>query len=171
MEATVRYIPTDNVIVDGRDYTTGNKPALCFRGKKYAVGIINDEDSVHTVMLTLRDHDKSRLVMLQEEEYPVYKFISHIERIAQQKPIDTESLRLIQQWPNTPEDFGLEMPEDEPPKPIKHVKKVKGKNCIALIAEEMGVAATKIRKFLRSQGFKAPYEDETKIRTALKGYK
>lgn len=173
METTVRYIPTQNVVVDGHDYTVGNKPALCFRGKKYAVGIINAEEGIHPVMLTLRDHDLSRLVMLQEEEYPVYKFIAHIQRMAETKPIDPEALRLISQWPNTPEDFGDPViTEEEPAKPAKIMgPRFKKPNCIAVISQEMGVAATKIRKFLRSQGMKAPYEDEKKIRSALKGYK
>tara|TARA_R110002126_G_scaffold113430_1_gene251945 strand:+ start:228 stop:719 length:492 start_codon:yes stop_codon:yes gene_type:complete len=163
VEATVRSIHTERC--------SGCKPALCFRGKEYALGIINSEEGIISVRLDLRDHDRSAILNLGEEEYPVYKFISHIERIMQRKPISEECLTLIRQWPNTPEDFGIPVIEDEPTdKPIIK-RKSPGKNCIATIAEEMGLATTKIRKYLRGQGMKAPYEDETKIRTVLKDYK
>lgn len=171
MEATVRSIPTETGMVDNREFAVGNKPALCFRGKKYALGIINAEDGIVPVRLDLRTHDKSPILHLGEEEYPVYKFISHIERIMRSKPISEEALALIKQWPNNPEDFGDAIIPDVPSdKPIIK-RKPKGKNCIAIIAEEMGLAGTKIRKFLRGQGMKAPYEDESKIRTVLKDYK
>jgi len=172
VEATVRSIPTETAVVDNRSFAVGNKPALCFRGKEYALGIINSEEGIIPVRLDLRTHDKSPILHLGEEEYPVYKFISHIERIMQTKPISDEALALIQQWPNNPADFGDAIIPDEPiTQPITKKRKPKQKNCIAAIADEMGLAATKIRKFLRSQGMRAPYEDEKKIRTALKSYK
>ena len=171
MEASVRCIPTQVGVVDGESFATGAKPALCFRGKTYALGIINDEDMIHPVTLTLYDHDKSPLLMYGVEEYPVTKFISHMERIMEKKPITDEALQLIRTWPNNPEDFGDEVIPDDPEVKPRKIKKVKPSNCIATIAEEMGIAATKIRKFLRGQGFGAPYENEQKIRTALKNYK
>lgn len=171
MEASVRYIPMETAVVDGQTFQVGEKPALCFRGKDYAIGIINDQEGIIPVTLTLRDHDTSRMVMYGTEEYPVGKFISHLERIMQEKPISNEALKLILQWPNNPEDFNSG-PTVEP-QPVKtKTKKTPGqKTLIAVISEEMGVAATKIRKFLRKNGFHAPYEDEQKIRHALKSFK
>lgn len=174
MEASVRYIPTDMAVVDNKPYQIGNKPALCFRGKTYALGIVSEEDSINLVTLTLYDHDKSPLVQYGiQEEYPVGKFISHMERIMADKPITPEALELMKQWPNNPEDFGDPVVPDDPGPTlrIRRTKKTKLLNCIALISGEMGIAATKIRKFLRSKGFNAPYENEKKIRTALKNYK
>ncbi len=170
MEATVRCIPTQIARVDNREIATGGKPALCFRGKTYALGIINDEDMICTMTLSLMDHDKSPLVMYGVEEYPVTKFISHMERIMQEKPISEEALALIRAWPNNPEDFGDKSIPDSPQAPRKPTKK-KGPNIIAVISTELKVTSTKIRKFLRTKGFSAPYGDETKIRKALKNYK
>lgn len=174
MEATVRYIPIETAVVDNRTFQVGNKPALCFRGKEYALGIVNADEGILPVRLDLRTHDSSPLVLInnRKDEYPVVKFISHLERIMKEKPISSEALSLIRQWPNNPEDFGDPIIEDEPEviRPAKSIKKIKKKNCIAVLAEEMKIPATKIRKFLRGKGFKAPYEDEKKIRIALKGY-
>ena len=170
MEATVRSIATQSAIVDGTEFATGAKPALCFRGKTYALGIINDDQEIHSVKISLREHDQAPLLMYGVEEYPVTKFISHMERILQTKPITCDALALIRQWPNTPADFGDPIIEDEPvvarkPKPKKQA------NCLVLIATEIGIPTTRIRKFLRSAGFTAPYDNEKKIRKALKSYK
>lgn len=169
VETTVRCIPTQTAMVDGREFSTGGKPALCFRGKTYALGIINDEDMIHPITLTLREHDKAPLVMYGVEEYPVPKFITHMERIMQNKPISDEALALIRTWPNNPEDFGDEVIPDEPTVTRKPKKK-KGPNIIATISSEIEIPSTKIRKFLRGQGMNAPYTDEKKIRKALKDY-
>jgi hypothetical protein len=103
------------------------------------------------------------------EEYPVTKFISHIDRIMENKPISDEALALIRAWPNNPEDFGDEPISDFPEVSRKPIKK-KGPNIIATISVEMKIPSTKIRKFLRTQGFSAPYDNEKKIRKALKDY-
>jgi hypothetical protein len=155
--------------VDNRDLAVGNKPALCFRGKTYALGIVNEDEMICTLTLSLRDHDKSPLVMYGVEEYPVTKFISHIDRIMENKPISDEALALIRAWPNNPEDFGDEPISDFPEVSRKPIKK-KGPNIIATISVEMKIPSTKIRKFLRTQGFSAPYDNEKKIRKALKDY-
>ena len=164
VEATVRSIWTKQ--------QHGQKPALCFRGKTHALGIINDEDMIHGVELSLRDHDVAPLLQYGAEEYPVYKFITHIERIMESKPISPEALQLIRQWPNNAEDFGLDpIPDDEEPTITRKPIKPKGPNIIGVIASEMTLPPTKIRKFLRNLGFCAPYDNESKIRAALKKYK
>ncbi|HUW45116.1 MAG TPA: hypothetical protein VMW50_04895 [Dehalococcoidia bacterium] len=175
MEASVRYIPTDISVHEGRQIASGNKPALCFRGKTYAIGIVNEQEGVFPVRLDLRIHDESPLVTFGKttEEYPVSRFITHIERIMQEKPISDEALQLIKDWPNNPEDFGDQKIEDEgmPSEPVAKSKRVAQKvkaNCIAIIAIEAGISPSKIRKYLRSQGMHAPYEDEPKIRKLLK---
>jgi len=142
---------------------------LCFRGKTYALGIINDEEEIHSITLTLRDHDKCPILMYGIEEYPVTKFISHMERIMEGKSISTEALALMRQWPNNPEDFGDE-PIPDKPTVAKKPQKEKGPNIIAIISADLEIPSTKIRKFLRTQGFSAPYTDEIKIRKALRNY-
>jgi len=175
VEASVRYIPTDITTHEGREVASGNKPALCFRGKTYAIGIVNEQEGVLPIRLNLRIHDESPLVTFgrSSEEYPVSRFISHIERIMLQKPISDEALELIKQWPNNPEDFGDPVISDEEEtKPVikkaPTSKKISKANCIAAIAAEAGVSPSKIRKYLRSQGMHAPYEDMSKIRKLLK---
>lgn len=173
METTVRYIPTEVAVVDGRSLVTGNKPALCFRGKTHALGIVNDETGIIPVELSLRDHDESPLVLINNraDEYPVSKFITHLTRIMAEKPISPEALRLIKDWPNNGEDFDSEKIEyDEPV--IKHFAKKKPKTtCIASLATEYKISPQKVRKFLRSKGLHAPYVDEKKIRSIMKTFK
>ena len=162
MEATVRSIWTKQ--------QHGQKPALCFRGKTHALGIINDDDMIHAVTLSFRDHDMAPILKLGPEEYPVYKFISHIERIMENKLISSEALALIRQWPNNAEDFGQDpIPDEEPTTTTRPVKQ-KGPNIVGAIAAELKVPPTKIRKYLRNHGFCAPYTDEKKIRAACKNY-
>lgn len=166
MEATVRSIATETCRVDHRTIRTGDKPALCFRGSTYALGVINAEDAIRTVTLTLEEVEEAPLIKYGVEEYPVSKFIAHIERIMESKPISDEALQLIRAWPNNPTDFGDEVIVDSPSK-LKLGKTV-STNCIMGIASELKIPATKIRKFLRGRGFSAPYDNATKIREALK---
>ena len=171
MEATVRYIPTQISRVDGRDIATGSKPALCFKGKSYALGVINDEEEIHTVTLDLRDFDKLRLLMHGSEEYPVKKFISHMERIMRNKPISSEALRLMKDWPNNPRDFGDEKIQDDVSIVQRKSEVQISQNCIPVIAGEHKTTPQKVRKFLRSKGLSAPYHNEEKIRKLMKDYK
>ena len=174
MEATVRYIATDISVVDGRTYAVGNKPALCFRGETYALGIVNEPDMVCTIQLDLRDHDKSPLVRYgAEAEYPVGRYITHLERLIESKPISPDALQLLKQWPNCPADFGDPIFSDEeldPPTPRQPPKPRKA-NCIPALASEHKTTPQKIRKFLRSQGLRAPYDNEKEIRAIMENYK
>jgi len=173
VEATVRSIPTEVAVVDGQTFATGGKPALCFRGKTYALGIINDQESICTVTLSLLDYDKAPLIRYgAEAEYPVGRFIHHMERIMQTKSISEEAKQLILDWPNVPEDFGMpSIANHEPEKtspPKSRLRTIKKANCIPTLAREYQTTPQKIRKFLRSQGMSAPYDNEKEIRKAMK---
>lgn len=172
METTVRYIPMETTVVDGRSYSVGNKIALCFRGKTHALGIINSEEGIVSVELDLRDHDQSPLVYINNrtDEYPVSKFITHLQRIMQDKPISGECLKLIQDWPNNGEDFSCDPTPDWDDLPTVVRKKIKKKNCIPALAKEFETTPQKVRKYLRSQGMHAPYDNEEKIRELMKGF-
>ena len=178
MEATVRRIPTQIAVIDGEELATGAKPALCFRGKTYALGVVNDQESICTVTLSLRDYDKAPLVRYGTEpdsEYPVSRFISHMERISVDKPISDEAMFLLKQWPNLPADFGDEIipdddEEEKPPRPSRRLTRSKRQNCIRAVAIELKTTPQKIRKFLRSQGMRAPYDNEKEIRKLLRKY-
>ncbi len=173
MEATVRYIPDQTAVVDGRTFATGNKPALCFRGETHALGIINDSEQICTVRLRLEEYERAPLVRYGVEEYPVAKFISHIERIMREKPISPEALQLVKHWPNNPRDFGdpiVAEVESEPSPKAQRLETIKKINCIPVLAREFETTPQKIRKFLRSQGMTAPYDQETQIRELMKTY-
>ena len=173
METTVRYIPSETAVVEGKTYSVGNKIALCFRGKTHAVGIINSEEGVIPVEMDLRAHDQSPLVYINNrtDEYPVSKFITHLQRITQDKPISPECLKLIQNWPNNGEDFDSEPVPDWENRPIitRRKKKVKS-NCIPAVATEHHTTSQKVRKFLRSKGLHAPYDNEDKIRSLMQDF-
>lgn len=167
MEATVRSIATETCRVEHQVIQTGNKPALCFQGETYALGVINDEESIHTVTLTLEEVEEAPLLTYDREEYPVGKFIAHMERIMEDKPISDEALELIRNWPNNPPDFGDEIIADPKPMSKSKLGKTVSQNCIMQIAAELNIPATKLRKILRSKGFSAPYDNAPKIREAL----
>ncbi|WP_455363550.1 hypothetical protein [[Eubacterium] cellulosolvens] len=172
MEATVRYIPIEIGVSDGQEFAVGNKPALCFRGKEYALGIVNGEEGIIPVRLTLRQHDESPLILINNrtDEYPVSKFIAHLQRIMVDKPIAEEALKLISNWPNNGEDFNSEPIPDHPVITAIKRAKVQKSNCIPVVAKEYETTPQKIRKYLRSRGMHAPYDNETEIRSIMKTF-
>jgi hypothetical protein len=172
VETTVRYIPIDTAVVDGRTYAVGNKIALCFRGKSHALGIINAEEAIVPIRLDLRNHDLSPLVYINNrtEEYPVSRFIAHLQRIMLEKPIAEEALRLISNWPNNGEDFDSELIPDHPVVAAIRRTKVQKVNCIPVVAKEFETTPQKVRKYLRSKGMHAPYDNETEIRSIMKTF-
>jgi hypothetical protein len=175
VEATVRYIPIETAVVQGKTYSTGNKPALCFRSETKAFGIVNQDDGIIPIELSLRDHDQSPLVMINNraDEYPVVKFITHLQRIIaeQNKPISSEALRLISEWPNNPADFDSEPLDPDYHPVVRALKSSKKKsNCIPSVAKDFKTTPQKVRKFLRKNGMHAPYADEKKIRELMKEF-
>lgn len=179
METSVRYIPTQSCEIgqgaEKRTIKTTEKPALCFRGKTYALGIISDDEKIHPVRMTIPEYERSPVVKYGRDEYPVQKYITHLERIMQVKPITTEALRLILEWPNLPEDFEQLAKKNKPvpttSSPVRAPKKQRQPNCIPTIAKELKTIPQKVRKFLRQQGLSAPYDDEKAIRKLMANFK
>lgn len=164
MEYSVRYIP----IAYARGQPVGEKPSLCARDEKHAIGIVNLDCVYCAVKLDLKTHDKSRFVLFGHngEEYPVHRFVARIENSP--NPKEAEVQQLLAQYHNPK----LKNPEkaagSEERKPSK--KRMTGSRIIKNLEQELGVPATKIRKFLRSKGLNAPYTNEKNIRAAIQEF-
>ena len=160
MELSVRYILLDH-------HSAASKPALCFRGDSYAIGIINEPEEYRTHRLDLEEYENCKLVMYDKEEYPVSRYVALLE--ANTKPKSDDVKRLLTMYPEPPEDFPTAKRKSKSkatPKPTPKVKAL-GSSIIKILAGEYNIAASKIRKILRSKGLKAPYEDEKKIRATM----
>jgi hypothetical protein len=103
MERSVRYIQLPNA---------GIKPALCFRGRKVAHCIINDETRVRVVEVPLPDHDKASLVQYHGGPYLPSAFASKIRSVGKRKGMTQRAVALIHLPPEIEEL--PELPPDEP---------------------------------------------------------
>jgi hypothetical protein len=82
METSIRYVRIGN---EHTDSSSKIKPALCFRGKKQAYAVINDETRVRVVTVPLPYHDSAVPVLFKRADYPLSKFIETMERIGKKK--------------------------------------------------------------------------------------
>lgn len=167
MEISVRYIPTDHIVVDGKVKASGNKPALCFIGTDYAQCIVNNDEMVEVVTISVEEAQNSRLVPLNgSDKYPISTYMLHASKW--DKPFTSEAEELIRMAEDPPKD--LPKKKTSSTAPTRKRKRVSTASIINVLAEEHELPPTKIRKFLRSQGMHAPYDDEKGIRTAMKSF-
>lgn len=173
---------------------SGYKPALCFRGRKHVHCVINDETRVRVVTIQIRDYDKASLVPFHGAEYPIERFKRSMLAVGQRKGITARAALLLRlpidaEEPETlPPDEALDgppaaMPAPEPaktrrtltlppPDPAKAAKAVGAAadrgTLVAKIAAELKLTPQQLRVKLRAAGLRAPYLDESKLRSALK---
>lgn len=253
MECSVRFVCETN----GKGEQVGGvKPALCVRGKKNALAVINDDLWVRTIEVTLHDHDKASYVLYHGEPYdpkafadrflmsaksagkPITRRAKHLLTIRENADEDSLPQELLEREPleqeriyadNTPKErqkssqkasqvkdvteeyrreqalkeaasddaLELKAAARKPPKkvtrpdvqkaheaarkaiaptPVKAKAKTNGSGkpaaergtLIKRLAAEMKMEAFDLRVLIRSTGMRAPYEDETKVRTAIK---
>ena len=102
MEISVRSIFWDN---------GGFKPSLCFRGRKLAHCIINDENIVRCIDIDVADHDHAPPVPYAGDVYPVSLFRQRIREIAARKGITQKARFLIDRIEI---DLETVLPPDDP---------------------------------------------------------
>lgn len=184
METSIRYVRIMRSSSDDDGSNSVIKPALCFRGKRAAHAVVNDETCVHVVSVPLASHDASPPVLFKRLEYPLPKFIAHIERIGKSKGITQRARYFLDRAVNhepieeselPPDVIGTMIPEVHaeslrpvPNEPRQPAAKAVGGTLIARIAADVGLEPPKLRKLLRAAGMRAPYEDEKAIRAAIK---
>jgi hypothetical protein len=177
MEVTdVRYIPTDRHPKHG---WYGNKPALCVRREKNARCILITEEGIGTVDLPLEIVNKSNPVpgpWGPATPYPVERFLKRL--VDSGRVMTSEARELIDALLNPKGKKGkrVEIPAPPPPKklataPLKAPLKTAGAEVIIRLANEWGLETPKLRRWLRSQGCKAPYVDESALRKVMKSLK
>lgn len=172
----VRYIPTDHHPKHGY---AGNKPALCVPREKDFRCIINTEEGIATVDLPLAVVKKSHPVPSSwgaTVGYPVDRFIQRL--LDSGKAMTAEARELIDSLLNPKGRKGKKVViPDPPPKkqlatlPTKAPLKTAGAEVIIKLATEWGLPSPKLRRWLRSQGCKAPYTNEADLRKVLKKLK
>lgn len=181
METSIRFVR-----IGGRPLKT----ALCFRGRRHAHVVINDETRIRSCEISLKEHDLSFPVMFKAGAYPIPKIVEHYREMGARKQITRRADYFLTRALNGGVDEETALPpdtvENEPeaptaspgtPKPVKAASerqpssggpsRTAGAAVIARIAVELKLEPTKLRKLLRSKGLSAPYDDEGKIRKAL----
>lgn len=172
----VRYIPTERSAKYG---DTGNKPALCVPREKDARCLIITEEGIATVDLPLDVIKKSHPVPSpwgSTVSYPVERFIKRV--IDSGRAMTAEAKELIESLLNPKGKKGKKVKiPDPPPKkkletvPAKAPLKTAGAEVIIKLAVEWGLPTPKLRRWLRSQGLKAPYTNEADLRKVMKKLK
>jgi hypothetical protein len=168
----VRYIPTDRSIEHG---WSGNKPALCFHGEKKACCVVLTDEGIGTVEIEQKVIADSTLVPgpWGTPPYPVDRFVQRL--VASGRAMSAEARELIESLLKKGKKKG-KLPPLPPPKkletrPAKAPLKTAGAELIITLAAEWKLPTPKLRRWLRSQGCRAPYTDEPALRKVLKKLK
>lgn len=167
----VRFIPTDKS--DDRGWT-GNKPSLCFRGDRKAHCVIIKQEEIGTIDLPLDVVEKSVIVVEPGnpgKAYPPERFVKRV--LESGKPLTPEARELLQSVNGQKKPLPPNQIKVKPDArgPTKTPLKTAGAELIIKLAQEWGLPTPKLRRYLRSQGCRAPYTDEGAIRKALKSLK
>lgn len=79
MDCSVRFVCEGKINKEGRfEQESGLKPALCVRGEKVALAVINDDLWVRTIELDLVTHDKANYVTYHGEPYEPKPFADRL---------------------------------------------------------------------------------------------
>lgn len=171
----VRYIPTDRTAKGG---WAGNKPALCFHGDSKAYCVIFTEEGIVTQEFDLKVVKDSNLVpgpWGPSTPYPPNRFVERL--LASGKAMSEEARHLLESFLKKGKKKGTKIPVTAPPvkklasAPTKAPLKTAGAELIIKLASEWKLPTPKLRRWLRSQGCKAPYTDESALRKVLKKLK
>lgn len=122
MESSVRYVQLPGA---------GQKPALCFRGSKFAYAIINEGGKIRSVEVDLKDYDKSVHVKSTKnggEDYSPTAFREAILRIIQRagSSVTVRAQTLLDKGAYLKPDEAL--PEEEPMPTLKEDEYVEGED-------------------------------------------
>lgn len=169
MEASVRFIMHDNDI--------GCKPALCFRGTKWAHCVVNEDTGIRVLEVPLRDFDQSPVVEHRGVPYSIERcaktLFSFTTRTIARREITLGAQRLLEgvldgtineqvvekaaviAAPPPKSDSSDDAPTRTPT------------TLVATICNELKLEPTTARRLLRKAGLHAPYDDEAKIRSIL----
>lgn len=168
----VRYVPTDH---HPRHGWAGNKPALCFHGDTKATCVFLTDEGIETREFPLDVVTESNLVPgpWGAPPYPVDRFVQRL--IDSGRAMTAEARSLIESLLKKGKKKG-KLPPPPPPKklatlPTKAPLKTAGAELIITLAAEWKLPTPKLRRWLRSQGCRAPYTDETALRKVLKKLK
>lgn len=168
----VRYVPTDYTPKRG---WSGNKPALCFHGDKKARCIIFTDEGIATREFDQKIVTDCTLVPgpWGSPPYPVDRFVQRI--IASGRAMTAEARELVEALLKQGKKK-TKLPPTPAPKtlatlPSKAPLKTAGAELIITLASEWKLPTPKLRRWLRSQGCRAPYTDEAALRKTLKKLK
>lgn len=78
MDCSVRFVAEVRETSKGYEQVGNIKPALCVRGKRFALAVINDDLWVRTIELPLPDHDKSSFVHFHGQPYEPRPFADRL---------------------------------------------------------------------------------------------
>lgn len=111
MECSVKYIRETSSLGEEVGCL---KPALCFRGRKVAHAVINDELRIRAVEIPLITYDKAAPVLYHGQPYATKAYADRVTRTAERnhKPVTQRALIFLTRSETVAED--TELPPDEP---------------------------------------------------------
>jgi len=111
MDCSVRFVAEVRETSKGYEQVAGVKPALCVRGKKIALAVINDDTWVRTIELPLPDHDKAGFVHYHGEPYEPKPFADRLLMSAKlaRKPMTRRAKHILELLDKTNEE---KLPEE-----------------------------------------------------------
>lgn len=106
MECSVRFVAEVRETSKGPEQVGNVKPALCLRGKRVALAVINDDLWVRTIELPLQDHDKAHFVHYHGAPYEPKPFADRLLMSAKlaAKPMTRRAKTILTLLENTDED-------------------------------------------------------------------
>lgn len=158
MEVSIRYVPNEISVIDGKTIAAGSKPALCLFNDQIAHCVLNTDTAVDAIDYPLALVKKGKLVQGYENlDSGIPRYIAHLG--SWNKEITPRARELIDYAlnPDRKNHPVSQIPASPPKKPA----------LIKTLSQEYDIDPRVLRQFLRAQGLRAPYEDEKKLRTLI----
>lgn len=160
MEAQVKYIHFAD---------SGAKLGIGFRGTKIAHCVMNTENGIAVEEVPINEYDRMRVVPNVEAKHAAEQFMAFTRRRTAQRSITPGAQRLLERLLN---GEGVELvattPEEPKASDATPPSSTQGKGVLAMVCADLSLEPAVARRRLRAAGLHAPYDDEAKIRAALK---
>jgi hypothetical protein len=166
MEVSVRYVAHANDI--------GFKPALCFRGIKWAHCIVNEDEGIRVMKIDVQTLDKAQAVEFRGAAYPIKRcaeqLMAFTNRLTARKDITEAARELVQR---VLADEVIEEKAELVPVKAKVATSTDAaptarSTILAAICAELNIEPAMARRVLRKAGLHAPYNDAAVLRRTLK---
>lgn len=164
MEVSVRYVAHANDI--------GFKPALCFRGIKWAHCIVNEDEGIRVMKIDVQTLGQAQAVEFRGAAYPIKRcaeqLMSFTKRHTAAKAITEAARELIERvLANEVIEEKAEIVAPKAKITTTTDTSAPRSTVLAGICAELNIEPTMARRMLRKAGLHAPYDDAAVLRRTL----